>query len=229
MSGSDVRAVIFDMDGVLLDSEPIHFDALNDMLAGYGYRLMPEENQYLLGTTVKGSFRWLAQRFELADPLQTYIDQYHDKVLVRLQGTLEPAVGLHDLLSDLRARHVATALASSSPRTWIAATLQSLGVGDYFSVVVSGDDVGKSKPEPDIYIRAAELLGIEPNHCLVVEDSPAGMLAGKRAGMAVVGVRTPYTAHLDLTAADLLVGSLEEVDIRDVVVAHNGSESSAAD
>lgn len=209
----------------MLDSEPLHFEALNDMLAPYGHELQPEENENLLGTTVEGSFRWLANRFELAEPLQTYITQYHDKVLTRLQGALDPAPGLLDLLFDLNERNIPIALASSSPASWISATLQSLGVRDYFSVVVSGDDVKHGKPEPDIYLKASALLGIPPERCLVLEDSPAGMLAGKRAGMAIIGIRTPYTEHLDLSTADLLVGTLEEIDLNDVVPSRNGDQA----
>ena len=210
-------AVIFDMDGVLLDSEPIHYDALNETLAPYGHHLTPEDNENLLGTTVDDSFRWLATRFGLTGALVTYINQYDEQVLARLEGPLDPAPGLLALLSDLAEREVPMAVASSSRPGWIAATLRSLGIRDHFSVVVSGADVDRGKPEPDIYLLAADLLGIVPRSCVVFEDSPAGMLAGKRAGMTVIGIRTPYTAHLDLTVADMVVGSMEELDVDKIV------------
>jgi HAD superfamily hydrolase (TIGR01509 family) len=207
------RAVVFDMDGVLLDSEPIHFDALNEMLATHGHAVGLEDNEHLLGITVDESFQWLATRFNLDGPIERYMREYDERILVRLDRPLDPSPGVLDLLANLKRRNIPLALASSSRTAWITATLASLGIRDYFSVVVSGDDVERGKPEPDIYLMASELLGVLPDHCLVIEDSPAGMLAGARAGMKVVGVRTPYTTHLDLGPADFIVDSLEDLQV----------------
>jgi beta-phosphoglucomutase-like phosphatase (HAD superfamily) len=106
-------------------------------------------------------------------------------------------------------------VASSSPRSWIAATLRSIGLGDVFPVIVSGDDVprDRGKPDPAIYLLAAQRLGVAPGRCLAIEDSPNGVLSAHRAGMRVIGVRTSYTAHLRLEGADQVVDSLVELSL----------------
>ncbi len=97
-------AVIFDMDGVLLDSEPIHFAALNDMLATEGVAIPQEENEQLLGTTVDDTFRWIMSRFGLSQPVESYMQLYDEKILLRLSGELEPSAGLLSLLDGIESR-----------------------------------------------------------------------------------------------------------------------------
>jgi beta-phosphoglucomutase-like phosphatase (HAD superfamily) len=96
---------------------------------------------------------------------------------------------------------------------WIDATLRSIGLEGTFETIVSGDDVTHSKPDPEIYLAAAARLAIAPDRCLAIEDSPNGATSAHRAGMQVIGVRTPYTAHLRLDGVLYIVNSLTEVDL----------------
>ncbi len=112
--------------------------------------------------------------------------------------TLEPNPGLIDLLAYLSEK-VKLAIASSTERAAIEELMRKINVLDYFEVVVGGDEVHESKPSPIIYLRAAELLGVKPEECVVVEDSPNGIRSGVRAGMEVLGVRNEENAHLDLS------------------------------
>lgn len=212
------EAVIFDMDGVLLDSEPLHFAALNQVLSVEGHSLTPEDNEHILGTTLEDTFRHVGSRFQLRDPIDTYFQRYDETILHVLNQSLEPNPGVVRLLEQLRSRGVRLGLASSSRRSWVEATLKSLGILEYFSAVVSGDEVTRGKPHPDIYLRTAKLLDASPQECTAIEDAPNGILAAKRAGMRVIAVRTVYTAGLDLTEADVVVDSLEDLDISVICV-----------
>ena len=207
-------AVIFDMDGVLLDSEPLHYRALSRVLAEDGFEWTEKDNEQLLGTTVADTFRIIGENLPLTRSIDSYVATYESRVLEILNGPLEPAAGVRDLLMRLRSARVPLAVASSSRRSWIEATLLSLGVAQFFDAVVSGDEVARGKPEPDIYIRAAVLLGLPPGRCTAIEDAPNGVLSANRAGMRVIAVRTPYTRHLALDGADAEVDTLESVDDR---------------
>lgn len=201
------------MDGVLVDTEPLHLRALNEVLARAGYHLPEAENEQLLGLTFQATWAFLVQRFNLQERMHEYAAEYDDAVVRILSEPLAPAPGVRKLLRDLQGLGVPLALASSAKRRWIEATLGSLGVRPYFPIAVSGEDVTNGKPAPDIFLLTAERLGFAPPACLVIEDSPNGIAAGRRAGMDVLAVRTPSTAHLELSEATMIVDSLENLDL----------------
>jgi len=206
-------AVIFDMDGVLLDSEPLHYQALSRVLGAEGHAWSEKDNERLLGTTVTDSFRIIAESVPLARPASAYIPIYDRAVVEVLSQPLEPSPGARDLLNQLRGLGLPLAVASSSLRSWIDATLRSLNIAGYFSAIVSGEDVENGKPAPDIYLRAAELLGVAPACCTAIEDAPNGILSAKRAGLRVIALRTPHTSRLSLEGADITVDCLEDIDV----------------
>lgn len=205
-------AVIFDMDGVLIDSEPLHFEVANEVLGSVGHSLSREENEEFIGTTTEFFWDTLIDRKGLPHP-KPYFDELYDQAVLRILSRTWPAAdGVSALIDKLRSTRVPLAVASSAKRTWIDATLRSIGLSSVFHVVVAGDEVAHGKPAPDIYLLAAERLGIPASKCLAIEDSPNGILSATRAGMTVVGVRTPYTAHLSLDGAATVVDSLTELD-----------------
>jgi HAD superfamily hydrolase (TIGR01509 family) len=202
------------MDGVLLDSEPLHYEALSRVLAEDGFEWTERENEQLLGTTVADTFRIIGESLPLTRTTESYLGIYEARVIELLSRPLEPAPGVKPLLARLKSAHVPLAVASSSQRSWIQATLRSLDVAQFFDVVVSGDEVARGKPEPDVYLRTADLLDVFPGRCTAIEDAPNGVLSAKRAGMYVVAVRTPYTRLLTLEGADVVVDTLEGIDDR---------------
>jgi HAD superfamily hydrolase (TIGR01509 family) len=198
---------------VLIDSEPLHFDVLNSVLARDGHRLSPHENEEFIGTTSEKMFSMLIERWALPCSVAHYIALYDEALLAVLALPRPPAPGVAALIDHLRSQGVRLAVASSSRRSWITATLTSLGLSEAFDAVVSGDDVERGKPDPAIYLLAAQRVGVPSRCCLAIEDSPNGVQSARAAGMAVLGVRTPYTAHLQLEGALKTVDSLADLDL----------------
>ena len=212
MPTQPIEAVIFDMDGVLADSEPLYHLSMNQVLQAHGHSLTNEDNRIILGTTVIHTWKWLKDRFGLDGELEEWIGVYDRIILKNLKENVEPSPGLYDLLDSLKARGLPIGLASSSQANWVDTVLTTLDVKDRFSVVVSGDMVTNGKPAPEIFLKAAGELGAEPSRCLVFEDSPHGIQAGKAAGMTVVAVLTDLTRDLDLSLADRRIESLSDFD-----------------
>jgi HAD superfamily hydrolase (TIGR01509 family) len=206
-------AVIFDMDGVLIDSEPLHFDVLTQVFATDGHTLTRAENEQFIGTTTELMFDTLIRRHSLPRSIAEYAALYDAGVLCVLAEPHQPEPGVVALIARLQELGVRLAVASSSHRLWIEITLGSIGLSSAFEVIVSGDDVVRGKPDPEIYRLAAQQLGIPAERCVAIEDSPNGVLSASRAGMFVLGVRTPYTAHLHLDGANRIVDSLTDLDL----------------
>ena len=200
------------MDGVLADSEPLYHLSLNQVLQAHGHSLTDEDNRIILGTTVDFTWQTLKDRFRLDGEIEDWIGVYDEVLLKNLKENIEPSPGLYALLNALDARGLAFGLASSSQANWVDVILTILRVKERFRVVMSGDMVTNGKPAPEIYLTAAGKLGVEPSRCLVFEDSPHGIQAGKAAGMTVVAVLTDMTRDLDLSLADRRIESLSDFD-----------------
>lgn len=203
-------AVVFDMDGVLLDSEPLHHIVLNEVLASEGRQLSFEEYRPYIGTTLEYTWSDLIRRFDLKGPVDQYILRYDEGILESYRRHSVIAPGVRQLLDLLTEQRLRRAVASSSRTSWVEAALETLGIRAEFELIVTGDMVTHSKPHPEIYLLAADRLGIDPRRCLAVEDSPAGTTSASTAGMAVIGVRTEYTSHTPLAGAAIVLDTLEE-------------------
>ncbi len=206
-----MKAVIFDMDGVLVDSEHIHAAVFDRMLANEGFDYPPEEVlQDGLGRTFQSQMGELIDRLGLDKPLEHYAALFEEGILGRLSEEGVPCPGAARLLDDLKQRGCKLGLASSSASGIVHGTLAILGFKDSFEVVVSGDMATASKPAPDIFLLAAQRLGVQPEDCVVVEDSPRGVEGAKRAGMFVVAVRTGPVPESEIASADRVISSLED-------------------
>src|SRR6266849_5881117 len=207
------EAVIFDMDGVLIDSEPLHFAVLFELLERAGHTLTRPENEQFIGTTSEAMFSTLIARHGLSGTVAGYIARYDEMVMHVLQQPHAPAPGVTALIERLRELGKRLAVASSSRRGWVEATIRSLGLADAFDVVVTGDDVEHGKPDPAIYLLTAQRLSVVPERCVAIEDSPNGVQSARSAGTTVLGVRTEYTAHLHLDGVARTVDSLADLDL----------------
>lgn len=198
------------MDGVLADSEPLYLEGINEVLNQYGVELSAGDNVETMGTTVEVTWQKVIERFclppESFDDCVAAYDQAMERLLRRAG---EPLPGARTLLTELRRRNVPYALASSALPNWIRSVLEATGLDGSFEVIVSRSMVEHGKPAPDIYLCAADKLGIDPTRCVALEDTPTGLASAKAAGMLVVQVRGSSTAFSPLPDADLVIDSLE--------------------
>ena len=204
-----VRAVIFDMDGVIVDSEPYSMQALIDILRQYGVEPTEDELQRSYGRRVRDDFVDYFSRHGVTADVNVAIAHKHARYYHLAAGHLQPLPGVGALLRRLRDHSYRLALASSGDRVKVAFGIQALELNGIFEAVVTGDDVSHSKPDPEIYLIAAQRLGVPPAECLAIEDAPAGVEAAKRAGMRCLAV-TNSVARDQLDMADLIVDSLSD-------------------
>lgn len=205
------KAVIFDMDGVLIDSEPLHFESDKLTFREFGLEVTDSVLNNFVGVSNSEMWEKLRIDFDIAAPVQEILEkQAVHKMRLFSGDALKPVEGVSELLTFLKDNNVATGLASSSPVDFIMHILGGLHITEYFKAVVSGEEVNQGKPEPDIFLKAAELLGIAPEDCIVIEDSGHGIAAAKKAGMRSIAYRNPNSGSQDLSASDYVVDSMAE-------------------
>lgn len=203
------RAVVFDMDGLLLDTEVVWQAAEEALFAAHGEVFTREDKMAVIGTAFETTALYFADR--LGYPPERgadLVDEMVEHMAEALQRDVAGRPGALELVARLRGR-LPLALASNSPRRLVDAALATAGLTDVFDVIVTSDDVARSKPEPDIYVLACRRLGFAPGEVLALEDSAAGVASAKAAGMACIAV--PQFAETDVAAADRVIDSLEEL------------------
>lgn len=193
-------AVIFDMDGVLLDSEPLHYEAVRQILAEQGVEFPIEDYYRYLGTTLNSTWDDLCARYPITMSYEQFAARYSADVLAEYRAGAPLIPGARELVEQLREAGVPIAVASSSHREWVEAALSGAGLRSCFDQTTAGDEVSEGKPSPEIYLKAAEKLGVDPARCIAIEDAPAGVASARAAGMRVALVRTELTNDLDLSS-----------------------------
>jgi len=207
---SGYQAVVFDMDGVLVDSEPAFFAAVNDAIGRSGKQIAWDDYKQLLGTSVEVTRDRVIEIVGLDGDPRAHFRGFDGILIKRLSEPKEPLPGTVGALDALAERGVPYALATSSTRPWMEAVLTSAGILARFPVAVTADDLERMKPAPDIYLKAAGLLATPPERCIAVEDTIPGITSAKAAGMFAIQVRASSTALAPIEDADLVIDSLEE-------------------
>ena len=208
-------AVIFDMDGVLVDSEPLQEAALAEFLARRGSAMTHVDYAATIGLSHQAFWSSLIASLDLDMSVEDGIREHEALLLPRLAG-VPPTPGARELVRGLVGLGIPLAVASSSFRPIVDATLRAIGLTDAFGAVVSGEEVRRGKPDPEIFLLAANRLGVTPGACVAVEDSPHGVRAAIDAGMACLGVVTAYSSADQLAQATRVVGSLAMVGPSDL-------------
>lgn len=192
-----VRALIFDMDGLLVDSEDLAAGALRRFLAEHGHEMHDGTMERTLGRRLPEAIAVVAEAYGLEGDLPGLVDRYDALRLDALRGNVRPMPGARELLDWARSAGLPMALASSSKRSHIVLSLEETGLAGSFDAEVSGDEVERGKPEPDMFLLAARRIGAAPEACVVLEDAPAGLAAAHAAGMRGLWVPNEKTRGLE--------------------------------
>ena len=205
------RAVIFDMDGLLLDTETLWHAAETDLFARHGGTFTWDDKMAVIGTSYDFTSTYFADRLGMPRERGPHlVSEMLELMHERVRRAVDARPGAVELVARLRRLDgVALGLASNSPRYLVDDALATAGMSDVFGVIVTSDDVERAKPAPDIYLLACERLGVTPAEAVALEDSASGIAAAKAAGLTVIGV--PQYAETDATAADRVVDSLEDL------------------
>lgn len=212
-----IRAVIFDMDGVLTDSEPLINAAAIQMFKEKGLTVQPEDFLPFVGTGEERYVGGVAEKYNFPLDAAAGKQRTYEIYLDFVTSQLETFPGVHELISTCRKLGLKIAVASSADRIKVVANLQKIEHPvDSWDAVVTGESVQHKKPAPDIFLLAARRLGVAPEECVVVEDAVNGIQAAKAAGMRCVAVCHTLAAHL-LHEADIAREKISDVTLTDLV------------
>jgi HAD superfamily hydrolase (TIGR01509 family) len=210
-----LRAVIFDMDGVIIDSQPYHFAVEEKIFRELGFAVTEEESHSFVGMAGDLMWEYLKNKFGLQESIAELV-AFDNRIRVDYFASLEkvtPIPGIVDLLDELGRNNIKIALASSSSVEVINVFISKLGIGHYFQQIISGDFVEKGKPAPDIFIHTAQALQEAAADCVVIEDSANGVKAAKAAGMKCIGFSNANSGDQDLSLADMVIDDFKKVNL----------------
>ncbi|MDD6383113.1 HAD family hydrolase [Mitsuokella sp.] len=213
-----MKAFIYDMDGVIVDTEPLHMEAIVHVLNKMGvHDVTIKDLLKYQGTTDLLVYEDLKKQKGFSPEPQQAV-RAKDYVFKRLlaEKGVQPIEGIVDLIhktNALRQQGIKTAIASSSPNEFIHFVVDHLGISDCFDCLVSGTDLPESKPNPAIYLQTAAYLCVDPQECVVLEDSGNGARAAKGAGMTCIGYAAPGSTQ-DLSCCDMLVAHIADIDLQ---------------
>lgn len=210
-----IKAVIFDMDGVIVDSEPIHSKSLELLLKKHGEK--PKYNKnfliHTIGISGDDAYKELIKKYNLKGGIDI-LRKERRKIFVQLiNKKLTPRRGLKSLINILKKENYKIALASNRLIDHVLIMVKNLGADSYFDIIVGHTPDIHTKPHPDIYLKTAKRLKITAKYCLAIEDTEHGMLSAIAAGMKIIAVPNKYTRHQDFSKADKIVGSLSKITI----------------
>ncbi len=205
-----IKAFIFDMDGVILDTEPLSLQSFNHVLRNYVEPISLEEfkAKYMGHYDISVCGR-MVEELNLPITKEELISAKTEAYLKILQNDIEPIKGAVEAIREIH-KMMPIALASSSNKSKIEIITKKFGIYELFSALVSSYEVAKDKPAPDVYLKVSQLLGVSPNECAVIEDAPLGIAAAKGAGMYCFGFTTNYPAA-KLAAADQVINSFDQL------------------
>ncbi|MFT7035335.1 MAG: HAD superfamily hydrolase (TIGR01509 family) [Cyclobacteriaceae bacterium] len=213
-----IKAVIFDMDGVIMDSESIHYKIEKAILKNnFNEPFEFEDHARFVGQTTQNLWRTICKERNLSQGFEilSLLDNA-DYMQELKSGDIQPVPGVIELIKRLHEIEIPMIVASSAIRENIEVVTDSFGITKYFQGYVSGQDVERTKPNPDIFLKAAEKLNIEPENCLVIEDAKHGVEAAKAANMFCIGYRNLNSGDQDLSKADMIVDKIDEIKLNEI-------------
>ena len=218
----DIKALLFDFDGLILDTETTEFLVWQKIYREYGQEMLPETWGQVIGGYGISNFDGAEHLAGLGggglDSLELHARYRSESDALILQQPVLP--GVLDYLEDARRLGLRLAVASSSPHSWVDTHLVRLGLADRFEAIICGDDVppGRTKPHPDLFLKALAALGVKAEQAIVFEDSPNGINAARAAGIYVVSIPNPITTLLNTDGANLTLDSLAQISLQDLLI-----------
>lgn len=209
-----ITTVIFDMDGVIVDTEPIHYAAFQEHFRQLMISVPDELYATFTGNSTRNIYEKLKEKFELEGEVADMVEMKRALFNDAFDASEDLFLldGVEDLIKDLKSNGMQLVLASSSARVTIGRIFKRFNLHQYFSHIVSGEDFPRSKPDPAIFLKAVELSGDPAENCIVIEDSTNGILGAKRAGIYTIGYKSEHSKLQDLSLADQVIAHFNELN-----------------
>ena len=204
-------SVIFDMDGVLVNSMESILEAYNKALKNHGITVSGKDVKHYNGLSIFDTIDVWKKKYKIEINIEDFIEEVNKIEAELLKKNHKPNIELIKFIKDLRKNKIALAVGSSSTRSRINRIIKLAKLEKYFSVIVGAEDVKNHKPDPDIFLKAVEKLNSTPEKCVVIEDAPLGIEAAKRANMKSIALLTPYHTKTQFKQADLIVRNFSEL------------------
>lgn len=198
------------MDGVIIDSEPMHYDVNQEIFKELGFNISDTEYNSYIGVSNTEMWTLIKQNHKTAKTVEELTEKLINKNIEHLKNTqVDPISGVVSLMKELDKCNIKIALASSSPMKLIDLVVNKFSIKKYFNLIESGENVAEGKPAPDLFLKVADDMDITPEDIVVIEDSYNGVMAAKKAGMNCVGYKNLNSGDQDLSQADLVVDDLQ--------------------
>lgn len=191
------KAVIFDLDGTLVDSMWMWKEIDIEYLARYNKTFTEDLQVQIEGMSFSETAHYFKERFEIPDDIDTIKADWNEMAYLKYKNEVPLKEGAMSFLQELKSQGIKTGIATSNSRKLVDVVIESLAISDYFDAIHTSCEVAKGKPAPDIYLLVCEKLGVAPEECLVFEDIPQGIMAGKNAGMRVCAVQDDFSKKFE--------------------------------
>lgn len=208
-----LKAIIFDMDGVLIDSVKYIWRSFDSLLRDQGVSFTDDYIKKNLSRSLRDNLISWKKEFDIKDYDILEFSKKSGKIQLELMKNEKPEIGLIDLLEQAKKMNIKCAVATSSLRWRAEAILDLLKLRNYFEVLVTAEDVIKHKPDPEVFIEAARRVGVNPEECVVIEDAENGVKTAKNGNMKAIGFLTKYHSRNELSHADLVVSNFNELTL----------------
>ncbi|SRX53807.1 HAD family phosphatase [Aequorivita sp. CIP111184] len=214
-----LKAVLFDMDGVIVDTEPLHRKAYFKMFEEVNIEVSESMYNSFTGQSTLPICRTLCRHFSLTESPEHLVStkRKHFKYLFENDNDLALLDGVHELIKDYHANGLTLVLASSASMPNINRIFERFDLDKYFKAKISGADLKASKPHPEIFLKASELAGEHTDHCMVIEDSTNGIAAAKAANIYCVGYKSQHSTNQDYSNADRVIKSFDEIAFSNLI------------
>ncbi|MFH1874431.1 MAG: HAD family phosphatase [Pseudomonadota bacterium] len=212
-----IKAVLFDMDDVIVHSTPQHFEAYEKALKEFGVtsvKIPDDLRAKIYGMRISEIMQLFVDYFQMDVDFEALLARRNEYFMQLVAKGVEPMPGLDVILKNIEKWNLKKALATSGIQEYASEVLRQFKLTGYFDAIVTGDQIANPKPAPDTFLLAAKKLGMKPSECVVLEDATNGIIAAKKAGMRAIGIKNSVIeTHQDLSQADVVVQNLGEINL----------------